>query len=372
MKIHWRDIPQARNSYAALYAACERAGYILHPVPAPEPDITCYSLNSITASRLREEIAGADCITIAGGPHASARYEEVARYTDYVIVGEGEYTLPALVRNLEHGGTGRIPGVADWQGYIPATTTVLLDAYPPFSTMQGYTEITRGCPQGCAYCQTPRLFGCSMRHRSIDAIVASASRHRDQRFVSPNALAYGSDGIYPRLDKVEKLLARLQGMVYFGTFPSEVRPEFVSDAALSLITKYCANTRLHFGGQSGSDRVLAEIHRGHSVGDIVHAVELCREHGLTPVVDFILGFPFETDEDQQETLQLIRWVVRHGQVHLHTFFPLPGTPLEGMAPRPLIPEAHRILGRLSLEGKLTGFWGGNEVRFLRRGLNNGT
>jgi len=372
VKVHWRDIPQARNSYAALFAACERAGYNLNPVSCPEKDITCYSLNSITAVRLQEEIAGADCITIAGGPHPSACYAEVATYADYVIVGEGEHTLPALLRHIEHGGNSLIPGVANREGYFPADTTVLLDAFPPFSTMKGYTEITRGCPQGCFFCQTPRLFGCGMRHRSIDAIVASASRHRDQRFVSPNAFAYGSDGIHPRMDKVEKLLARLRGMVYFGTFPSEVRPEFVSDTALALITRYCANTRIHFGGQSGSDRVLQRIHRGHSVGDIVHAVELSREHGLTPVVDFILGFPFESDEDQQETLHLIRWVVRHGQVHLHTFLPLPGTPLEGIAPRPLIPEAHQILGRLSLQGKLTGFWGGNEVRFFKRGLNNGT
>jgi B12-binding domain/radical SAM domain protein len=372
VKVHWRIVPQARNSYAALFAACELAGYNLVPVTGPEHDITCYSLNSVTAPRLLDEIARADCITIAGGPHASACHAEVARYADYVVVGEAEHTLPALIARLENGKTGPIPGVATREGYIPANSTVILDAYPSFSTIKGYTEITRGCPHSCAYCQTPRLFGSRMRHRSIDAIVASASRYRDQRFVSPNALAYGSDGIRPRLDKVEGLLRRLHGMVYFGTFPSEVRPEFVTDEALALIGRHCANTRLHIGGQSGSEGVLRTIGRGHCVGDIYHAVELCREHGILPVVDFIVGFPFETDADQAETLQLIAWIVRYGQVHLHTFLPLPGTPLAGLAPRRLIPEAQRFLGRLSLQGKLTGFWGGNEVRFFRRQFNKGT
>jgi B12-binding domain/radical SAM domain protein len=370
LKALWRDIPQARNSFAVLFAACERARIHLQPVDTPGPDITCYSLNSVMAVRFRKEMEDAGCTIIAGGPHAAACHRQVAEYADYVVVGEGEHTLPALLRDLERGGDGRIPGVATRERYVPADTMVRLDAYPPFSTMKGYTEISRGCPHTCTYCQTPGIFGCEMRHRSIDAIVSSARRHRDQRFVSPNALAYGSDGLRPRLDKVEKLLARLEGNVYFGTFPSEVRPEFISDAALSLITKYCANTRIHFGGQSGSDRVLKIIRRGHTVDDILRALDLCRAYALTPIVDVILGFPFETEEDQRGTLDLIARVVRDGRVHLHTFFPLPGTPLAHLSPHPILPEAARFLGRLSLQGKVTGSWGGNEVRFFRRGANN--
>jgi hypothetical protein len=72
MQVNWRLIHAAQNSYAALSAACEQDGYLLHPVESPQDDVTCYSLNSINASRYRDEIAAADCITIAGGPHATA------------------------------------------------------------------------------------------------------------------------------------------------------------------------------------------------------------------------------------------------------------------------------------------------------------
>jgi len=95
-------------------------------------------------------------------------------------------------------------------------------------------------------------------------------------------------------------------------------------------------------------------------------VELCRDHGLTPVVDLILGFPFETEEDEAATLDLIRWVVRSGSVRLHAFIPLPGTPLAGTSPRPANPVAEHFLGKLALAGKLTGSWKEPAVRFSRR------
>lgn len=365
MKVHWRHISSANNSFAVLAAACEVHGYNLEVAEEPRPDVTCYSLNSISERSYRDEIAEADCITIVGGPHASACYREVAQYADYVVVGEGEYTLPSLLAAIEEGRDPP-PGVATARGYTPARHTVLLDGYPPFSEVKGFIEITRGCPFGCGYCQTPRLFGRCMRHRAIDEICRYAARFRDIRFVTPNAFAYGSDGIHLRLDRVERLLRSLNGRVYFGTFPGEVRPECISQQSVGLILDHCANTRLHFGAQSGSDRVLRLLHRGHTVEDVVRAVDLCRENGLVPVVDFILGLPFESDDDQRATLDLVKMVARTGKAHIHYFMPLPGTPLRNSRPRSLLPETEKILGKLALGGKITGSWMDHELRFFRR------
>ncbi|HMK16159.1 MAG TPA: radical SAM protein, partial [Methanomicrobiales archaeon] len=143
--------------------------------------------------------------------------------------------------------------------------------------------------------------------------------------------------------------------------------------ALGLISEYCSNTRVSFGIQSGSDRVLAAIGRGHTVAEGIRAVELCREHGLVPVADLIMGFPFETPEDEEATLALIRTVARSGRVRLHAFLPLPGTPLAGTVPRPVSPAAGRFLGRLALAGKLTGTWvhpGTGKPRSSTRGRTN--
>jgi B12-binding domain/radical SAM domain protein len=370
MQVNWRKIHAARNSYAVLSAACREGGFILHPADKPEEDVTCYSLNSLNESRYRDEISASESITIVGGPHATACPREVAEYADYVVVGEGEFTLPRLLGNIERGADVKIPGVATSGFFRQADTCVFLSAYPAFSQTRGFVEISRGCPFSCGYCQTPHIFGHCMRHRSIDAIADYANRYRHARFVSPNAFAYGSDGIHPRFDKIEKLFLRLKNSIYFGTFPSEVRPEFICGESLSLIVKYCSNTRLHFGAQSASDSVLERLRRGHTADDVIHAVELCTEFSITPVVDFIVGIPFETDEDQLQTLDMIRWVARFGSVHVHRFLPLPGTPLAGTTARSLLPETEKICGKLALSGRLTGSWNDPEIRFFRHPSND--
>ncbi|MGC9332598.1 MAG: cobalamin-dependent protein, partial [Anaerolineae bacterium] len=144
---------------------------------------------------------------VAGGPHASARPEEVLRLgADAVVVGEGEKTLPDLVTQVLAGGTVEgMPGVAALtpDGRLargPRPRPVDLDAYPPLGVAHrrfGPIEITRGCPCACAFCQTSFLFGGRMRHRSVESVVgwvqrAMAAGYSYVRFVSPNAFAYQS------------------------------------------------------------------------------------------------------------------------------------------------------------------------------------
>ena len=229
-------------------------------------------------------------------------------------------------------------------------------------------EISRGCPFACGYCQTPQIFGHCMRHRSIDEIARYANRYGQARFVTPNAFAYGSDGLHPRFDKIGHLLRKLDHEIFFGTFPSEVRPEFICEESLALITDYCTNTKLHFGAQSGSDAILSRLHRGHTIAEAIRAAELCLDTGITPIVDFIVGFPYETDEEQRETVAAIQEVARMGKIHVHRFIPLPGTPLAGTRARSLLSETEKVCGDLALGGKLTGSWNEPEIRFFRRHL----
>ena len=109
MKVHWRYTSSTRNTYAALFAACEQGGFLLEPTDGPAPDVTCYSLNSLNVRDLAPEMAEADCITIAGGPHATACWRQVSEYADYVVVGEGEYLLPALLSCIRSGRPVSLP-----------------------------------------------------------------------------------------------------------------------------------------------------------------------------------------------------------------------------------------------------------------------
>jgi len=333
----------------------------------PMPGIMLYSFATSQAEEIYREIsmASVDAVYVAGGPHPSAAPEEVLEHFDYVVIGEGEETLPELLKTITaDGDPATVKGIAYKKGgrvvFTKRRPPVDLDCHPPFGEILAPIEISRGCPWKCAYCQTPRLFGCEMRHRSIATITRYARRLKDIRFTSPNALAWGSDGRHARPEKIEALLCSLSELkkpIYFGTFPSEVRPDFVSDRAMELIAKYCANRSLCIGGQSGSPDVLRSVGRGHSVRQVEEACELCLDHNLTPQVDLIFGLPMESEEDQRMTMHLAKWIVKKGgRVRAHHFMPLPGTPLAAERPRTLTDEVDAYLGRLALEGHLGGKW----------------
>lgn len=331
-------------------------------------DVLLYSFATTQAaqvySEIKSKIEDKKCILIAGGPHPTARPAEVLEAGfDYVVMGEGEETLPELLRAIQTGNIHEVRGIAfkDKSKVVVAEPRepVDLNRYPPFSEkVLGPIEISRGCPYACKFCQTPRIFGTKMRHRSAEVVARYAKYYRDIRFITPNAFAYGSNGFKVELGKIEALLELLKKdgkRIYFGTFPSEVRPEFVTQEILELVKQYCVNSSLHIGGQSGSERILEEVDRGHGVEDIISAVELCLKFDITPVVDLLFGLPAESTSDQFATLNLARWVCsRGGLIRVHYFKPLPGTPYEDQKPAPLAKDVRREIGRLALAGKTRG------------------
>lgn len=315
---------------------------------------------------------------IAGGPHPSGDPEGTLNMgVDAVVVGEGESTLPTLVERLlsEESIVG-LPGVItrDASGQVvkgPRPPRVDLNEYPPCGLRHrrfGPIEISRGCPWACSFCQTPFLFGGQMRHRSVEAItawldLACVAGYRYARFVTPDAFAYGSvDGKTPNLEAMERLLwetGRRVGrdQVYFGSFPSEVRPENVTPETVALVKKYAANDNLVFGAQTGSPRLLRALRRGHTVKDVYRATEVTVRAGLIPYVDFIFGLPGETEEDRELTLRMIADLTAMGGViHSHTFMPLPGTPLAHAQPGRVDPQWYTLLDRLASQGQHIGQW----------------
>ncbi|MFO0608032.1 MAG: TIGR04013 family B12-binding domain/radical SAM domain-containing protein [Polyangiales bacterium] len=326
----------------------------------------------------------ADVVHVAGGVHATAEPLDTLRAGfDLAVVGEGEATVVELFHALATGGDPRtLPGVAhrDEGGRLVSNgpgPRRPLDDFPGFNARHykwNPLEITRGCVYACTFCQTPFAFKARFRHRSVgnvrahaEAMAAHGARYI--RFVTPTALSYGSDDETPNLDAVEALLAAVRGAmgreakVYFGTFPSECRPEHVTEAALDLIARWCDNDSVIIGGQSGSERLLEATRRGHTVGDVVRAVERCVAKGIRPDVDFLFGLPGETDDDQRATVALAERLVAMGaRVHSHGFMPLPGTPLRDAEPAPLGADLQAMLRRLEAQGQSYGPWRNHVVR----------
>jgi B12-binding domain/radical SAM domain protein len=207
-----------------------------------------------------------------------------------------------------------------------------------------------------------------VRHRTVETVVhwiseARRGGYRYARFVTPNAFAYGSpDGKTLNLEAMHHLLSKVNWLlgregVYFGSFPSEVRPENVTEEAVALVTKYAINDNLVFGVQTGSPRVLRSLRRGHTVEDVYRATEITARAGLTPILQFIFGLPGETEEDRQLTFQAIRELTAMGAViRSNTFMPLPGSSLANAPPGRIDYRTRRFLDELAGRGEQFGHW----------------
>ncbi|MFX1514137.1 MAG: TIGR04013 family B12-binding domain/radical SAM domain-containing protein, partial [Promethearchaeota archaeon] len=356
------------------------------------------SYNTLSQNEVESEIRtlrnlNDKVIFIAGGPHPSGDPSSALKAGfDYVVIGEGERTLANLVYRLnKNQDTTSIPGIAflNENGQVEQTVSadsISLDESIPYSTsppIHPQIEILRGCPFRCHFCQVPALFG-KPRSRSISSTKKIVEHYVswfgkrgmvDLRFVAPNSLAYGSPtGRKLSLTQIEKLFKAISFdpriRIFYASFPSEIRPEFLTTDVIQLFKEYISNEKIAIGGQSGSDRVLKLMRRGHDVPCILEAVDLTHKNGFIPSVDILFGFPGETPEDQWQTVDLIKRVgSKGGEVRLHYFLPLPGTSVSHLRPSPVSDSLLRELGSLTKDQTAVGSFL-NQLRFVQTSLKH--
>jgi B12-binding domain/radical SAM domain protein len=420
-----------RTSVAALLAALERlAGevpYAARVVRYREADslafdesggaraeVLCMSAMTFTRDRaldlhrrLRDRREPATFVSICGGPDPTGRPLGVLEEGfDYACVGEGEETIANVARRLAGGRSPddvdglfhlerrkpEVDGQAEGENVNGGMVVkgrrphapLDLDLYPPLplgERFPAHIEIGRGCRWACGYCQTPQIHGHRERFRSLEAIYDMVSSYaafamKDFRFVLPNALGYASSepGVV-NCEALDNLLSGTRarargGRIFLGSFPSEVRPDYVTGEAIRILKAYVSNRQIVIGGQSGSERILDLLGRGHTVEDIRRACDIVLSCGLLPAVDVVLGFPGEAREDRRVTLDLVRELGGGGAVfNMHFFTPLPGTSLAREKPRYLSEAERTELDRLAQQGIVRGGWRRQE-ELARRWVNS--
>ena len=208
-----------------------------------------------------------------------------------------------------------------------------------------------------------------MRHADPEDLfkwirIGSKIKYTRLWFLSPNSFAYGGpNGTVPNPALIKTLLSGLREIpdikeIFFGTFPSEVRPEFVTKEVMDVVVPYVSNKYLVIGAQNASNRLLKTIHRGHTFEDVLNALEVLKQYNFSADIDFIFGLPGETEEDIDQNIAFFeaieRGTIRNARVHTHTFMPLPGTPFENEPLGVLNPRILKIIGRLVQKRKAFG------------------
>jgi B12-binding domain/radical SAM domain protein len=304
----------------------------------------------------KEMFSSKQFLVLAGGPHSTGDpLSMLLNGADISCIGEGEQVIrDVIISFLSNQDYSIVKSIAYLKGQQIIKTNKAppldLEDYPPFSVKHKIfrpIEITRGCAWKCRFCQI-RSNGRPVRHRSIEQIIEYVKytmkffegKRIDIRFISPNALSYGSlDGKTLNLSYLQKMLQTVRdvlgdsNMIYFGSFPSEVRPETITPKSVKLLKKFTNSKTIILGGQSGSDKVLLESDRGHLPEDTLKAAKLLIDSGFKVDVDIIFGLPGEEEEDINLTIDHMKELVDLGvRIHSHTFMPLVGTPFASKEP----------------------------------------
>jgi len=286
---------------------------------------------------------------LAGGPHVTALPEETFRRFpefDFGILGEGEAALLGLLEAL--GGERNLPrveGAVYREGEairvnprrkfiedldtLPFPAFDLLhefprDYHPPFLNYPmgpaASLASSRGCPQACTFCDRS-VFGNRYRYFSEDYLGELISFIRRQYRIRHLVFTDDQFGAFrPRLVRLCEKMASGNPDIQWNC---DARVDSVDPDLLRLM-KRAGCWMISYGIESGSQKILDRIRKGITLDQVELAVRWTKEAGIRAKGLFMIGYPEETEETLQQTLDFIRRS-RLDEMNLSFLTPYPGT-----------------------------------------------
>jgi len=286
------------------------------------------------AYRLGDSLRSAGTCVVIGGPHATFMPEEALEHADYVVLGEGDESFPALVEALaEERVPDEIPGLVfrrpDGSLHrtdLPAPVDYAALPAPDFrlAPQVGTGEIppiivtSRGCPHACNFCGVTAVFGRRYRFRTNEQVIS------ELRPILHRSVCFGDDNFCARPERTKSLLRE---MIAQDAVPLRWTGEMcVRDAAdeelLELLQKTDCRT-MFVGVESVDAATLKRLGKSHDVDAVGRCVKNLHRHGVG-----IHGmFMVDADNDVADVRRLIDYAIATDidTIQIFPLTPLPGT-----------------------------------------------
>ena len=267
-----------------------------------------------------------------GGCLAQKDREIVRRRAGHVDVVFGTHNLtraPALLRQAAEEG----PVVEILDAPEPESASALPLALSAARELPytAWVTIQMGCDNSCAFCIVPQVRGPEVS-RPLSDIVAevtglSARGVTEVTLLGQNVNSYGRDltrrrPLFAQLLRAVGEVDGVRRVRFTSPHPKDLRPETI--AAMAQTPAVCEH--LHLPLQSGSDRVLGAMRRGYRAERYLQRLAAARAaiDDLAVTTDIIVGFPGETDDDFERTLEVAA-EAEYDSAYTFIFSPRPGT-----------------------------------------------
>lgn len=293
-----------------------------------------------------------DMVLVVAGCVAQQGAEELLRRVGHldIVIGTRElWKLPQLVEEVLN--TGKRFCATEMKD---ADLGRLFGAErPPVSGgPTAFVVAMTGCSNFCSYCVVPRLRGPAISRPRKDILdevrELAAAGVREVTLLGQNVNIYGEEfgGAAPDFPELLKEVSEVEGIVrvrFVTSHPKDFSDKLIREIAdNSKICEY-----IHLPAQAGSNSVLEAMRRGYTVERYMELTEKIRaaipDAALSS--DFIVGFPGETEEDFEETLDLVRQV-RYHNIYSFRYSVRPHTRAAKMSPAIPVEERARRLKKL--------------------------
>lgn len=303
--------------------------------------MTPYVSLSLDMARIAKEQLGA--FVVFGGPHPTLCPDDMASRApvDAVVVGEGEMAFLQLIQGLEQGSAdflGKVPSVV-FRGENGIVTTPQqplipdLDSlpYPDYSALVRPTTaalshrfgvaVSRGCPYRCTFCVNHLIWRERTRFRSDSAVVEEIRHLYNNLGLKTLFIQQDSFLNKPSLARAITAAIKESGMDF--QWWCLARSEQIKGDIVAEMKATGLNS-IVLGIESGSQRILDMMRKKITIPEIERSVAILKEHGIRTCAFFMVGIPDETEEDIQQTIDLMKRLPLDF-VSISVFTPLPGS-----------------------------------------------
>ena len=242
--------------------------------------------------------------------HITEKIKKIHNHVDLIFGTHALYKMPELLfQAMTKTKKKSIVNIENSDGKIAEDIPILRDY-----SQKAWVSIMYGCNNFCSYCIVPYVRG-RERSRKSEAIIAEIkdlvkNGCTEISLLGQNVNSYGKD-LDEDIDfaKLLRLVNDVEGVErirFMTSHPKDLSDDLI--LAMAECDKVCK--QLHLPVQAGSNRVLAEMNRKYTREDYLEKIKKVKEKipGISLSTDIIVGFPTETNEDFEKTLDVLREV----------------------------------------------------------------
>jgi anaerobic magnesium-protoporphyrin IX monomethyl ester cyclase len=336
------DCPLLNMSYEGLKQEIAR----YKPDIVGITSVTVTFSSAVQAAHSAKEV-DPQVLVVLGGPHVTVLDEQTVGENpdvDVVVRGEGEATMLELAERVAKSKLHNFGGVkgitfrenskvvrTEERDFIqnldelphPAYKYFPLEKYRLYGKLILPITTSRGCFANCSFCLAPRMAGRVFRARSPKNVVDELELFKN--LYKPDAFTFHDETFTTDKDRAIAICDEIKQRKIGLPWDCSTRVDRISKDVLVKM-KEAGCQLVSFGAESGSQAILNSMRKGTTVEQNEMAIKLVREAGMVVTVSMIIGYPGETEETLEQTLNFIRRT-QPDDVHLSLATPYPGIEL---------------------------------------------